>query len=44
MGWFAAKAYGVEESPDAKEGISVDPSALKPLTVEESVNALLQQV
>ena len=44
MGWFAAKAYGVEEPPNADEGISMDPSAVKPLTVGESVDALVLQV
>lgn len=45
MGWFAAKAYGVEEPPNGgDEGISMDPSAVKPLTVEESVDALVPQV
>ncbi|KAL8883743.1 MAG: hypothetical protein Q9215_008045 [Flavoplaca cf. flavocitrina] len=43
MGWFAAKAYGVEEPPNADEGISMDPSAVKPLTVGESVDALVLQ-
>lgn len=42
LGWFAAKeAYGVEEPSD---DIETDPSAVKPLTVEESVDALMQQV
>ncbi|KAL9596518.1 MAG: hypothetical protein Q9219_005739 [cf. Caloplaca sp. 3 TL-2023] len=41
MGWYAAKAYGVEQP---SETTAPEPSAIKPLTVEESANALLKQV
>lgn len=42
MGWDAAKkAYGLEQPP--KDAV-LDPSALKPLTVQESVDAMLEQV
>ena len=45
MGWFAAKAYGVDEPPTSgDEGISMDLSAVKPLTIEDSVDALVPQV
>ena len=44
MGWFAVKAYGVKEPPNADERLSMDPSAVKPLTVKESVDALVLQV
>ncbi|KAL8689098.1 MAG: hypothetical protein Q9218_005146, partial [Villophora microphyllina] len=41
MGWDAAKkAYGLEQPP--KDAV-LDPSALKPLTVQESVDAMLEQ-
>ena len=41
MGWYAAKAYGVTQP---LKDVNPDPSAIKTLTVEESVNALLLQV
>ena len=44
MGWYAAKAYGMEEPPATNGNISEDPSAITPLTVEESVDALMKEV
>ncbi|KAL8658262.1 MAG: hypothetical protein Q9202_007604, partial [Teloschistes flavicans] len=42
MGWDTAKkAYGLEQPP--KDAV-LDPSALKPLTVQESVDAMLEQI
>ena len=42
MGWYAAKAYGMEAPPPTDA--PADPSAVKPLTVEESVGYLLKEV
>ena len=44
MGWYAAKAYGMEEPPPTNGEASMDPSPINPLTIEESVNALLKEV
>lgn len=44
MGWYAAKAYGMEEPLPTNGDINTDPSAIKPLTVEESVDALVKEV
>lgn len=44
MGWYAAKAYGMEEPLPTNGDINTDPSAIKPLTVEESVDALVKEI